>query len=244
MKAEIRQTPYDTLDHFLEAAGQRTPVLPKDEFIVEVCRGKNVLDMGCIDHSWETAVSLGENWLHHRISKAAKSVVGLDLLAEDAKILNQRGYNIKAGNAESFDLGQTFDVLVAGDLIEHLSDIGSFLRSVRKHMRPDSLFVVTTPNPFNVEQMLRILARNRVAVHAQHTAWLDPAVAWELFRRSNMEIVDFRWVDTRFKMGKSYGPRVQALLAAPLTVAMWLRPLLRRDFGLVLRPAPNGAGPH
>ncbi len=91
MDLDIRKTPFDTLDNFLEAAGRRTPVLPKDDFIVDVCRGKNVLDMGCIDHSWEIAVGLGENWLHHRISKVAKSVVGLDLLEADAKILNQRG---------------------------------------------------------------------------------------------------------------------------------------------------------
>lgn len=240
-KNETRTAAFATREALQGAASRRSPTVDKMDFIVDRCRGKDVLDLGCINHSWETAVALGDNWLHHRISRVASSVVGLDLLEADAKILSQRGYDIRAGNAESFHLGKTFDVIIAGDLIEHLADLSRFLGCVREHMRPDSIFVVTTPNAFNVEQLFRIIALNRTVVNAQHSAWFEPNVAWELFGRVGMEIVDFRWTDTRYRLGATFGPRVQALLALPLDFARWWRPLLRRDFALVLRRAPDRA---
>jgi 2-polyprenyl-3-methyl-5-hydroxy-6-metoxy-1,4-benzoquinol methylase len=235
--AEKERDAFHSKAAFLRHVASRSQILPKDDFIVQLCRDKRVLDIGCIDHSSDTALSLGDNWLHHRISRVARSTVGLDLLEKDAQVLNARGYDIRHGNAERFDLGERFDVVVAGDLIEHLSDIGSFLNSVKRHMRPDSLFVVTTPNPFNLEQAVRVGAVNRVAVNDQHTTWLDPTVAWELITRHSLEIVDFRWVLTRFVMGHQRPKLVEKMFTVPLDLMMWLRPLWRRDFALVMRLA-------
>ena len=226
---------------FLKQVRRRTPVIPKDDFIVDLCRGARVLDIGCIDHSLAVALALGDSWLHHRISRASNATIGLDLLEHEANALNARGYDIRAGNAENFDLGADFDVIVAGDLIEHLSNIGGFLASVRRHMRPDSIFVVTTPNPFNLEHTARVLVVNRILVHDQHTTWIDPAVAWELVTRHGFEIVDFRWVGTRFVMGRDRPKIVGKLLRAPFEMMMWWRPLWRRDFALVLRPSAGGS---
>ena len=57
------------------------------------------------------------------------------------------GYNdIIYGDAENFSLGKKFDVVFAGELIEHLSNPGLFLRCAKRHLRENGKLVLTTPN--------------------------------------------------------------------------------------------------
>ncbi len=210
------------------------PILPKDALVLDLCAQRSVLDVGCIDHSYGVALELGEDWLHARIATVADSVVGLDLLEADAAELNARGYHIVVGNAEDFDLSREFDVIVAGDLIEHLSNPGRFLEAAARHMGPDSRLVVTTPNPFNVEQFFQAAFRNQVMVNPEHAAWLDPEVMYELVSRSSLRIVGFEWVDTRFRFVLR-GGRVLRRIVNPLaSEIMRRRPLLRRDYAVTL----------
>jgi 2-polyprenyl-3-methyl-5-hydroxy-6-metoxy-1,4-benzoquinol methylase len=57
------------------------------------------------------------------------------------------GLDVRAGTIESTDLPEAeFDAVVATHLIEHLNDPRSFLRLVRKAMRPDGALYLVTPN--------------------------------------------------------------------------------------------------
>lgn len=51
------------------------------------------------------------------------------------------------GNAESFDLGKgCYDLVVSFQVIEHLYSPGAMLDNVRAHLKPNGIFLVTTPN--------------------------------------------------------------------------------------------------
>jgi SAM-dependent methyltransferase len=51
------------------------------------------------------------------------------------------------GNAEEFELGDAlFDVIVSLQVIEHLHQPESMLQRVNKHLKPDGVFILTTPN--------------------------------------------------------------------------------------------------
>ena len=50
---------------------------------------KNVLDIGCIRHSAEFAVS-DPNWLHKKISTAASRTLGVDYLPDEVEKLRAR----------------------------------------------------------------------------------------------------------------------------------------------------------
>lgn len=63
------------------------------------------------------------------MAEVSKTLEGLDLYEEGVEYLRQIGYHINVGNAENYDLGRQFDVIVSGDLIEHLGDLGGFLMS-------------------------------------------------------------------------------------------------------------------
>lgn len=118
------------------------------EWIIKYCKGKDVLDVGCFGFLANKNFKEPENWLHREITKHAKSVLGIDILRENIKWARKKGYNIVYGDAEKFSLPSKFDVIVAGELIEHLSNPGLFLSCVKAHLRPGGIFVLTTPNAF------------------------------------------------------------------------------------------------
>ncbi len=226
--------PFRDRGEFLNHLRDLDSEVPKEDLVDEYCAGKSVLDIGCIDHDHQTALELGDRWLHKRIKTVAKSVVGIDALESDALTLRSRGFDIRAENAESFDLGATFDVIVAGDLVEHLSNIGQFLDSVARHMHQGSVFLLTTPNPFSIEQFFLCLFEGRIAVNREHTVWIDPCVLWESVTRHGFEVVDALWISTRFRYPLSRRP--WKFLANPVArLVMSRRPFMRRDFAVVLQ---------
>lgn len=55
--------------------------------------------------------------------------------------------NCVEGNAELFDFGsEKFDVIVSFQVIEHLYDPSAMLERVKNHLKPNGIFIVTTPN--------------------------------------------------------------------------------------------------
>jgi len=234
MKIEDKRPFKDRLEFVDYFTRCKKEILDKNELILNLCRGKNVLDLGCIDHSAATALELGDNWLHKQIKDVAYHVIGIDILEEDTNILNNIGFEIICADVENFDLGRTYDVIVAGDLIEHLSNIGLFLNSVRKHMHEDSILIITTPNPFNIEQAMSAIFDNVIYVNDQHATWLSPHNFWELSARHNLFLIDFYWINTRFHfkvIRKHYNSFINRLSAR----IMRKRNICKPDYAVIMK---------
>ncbi|MEI8081608.1 MAG: methyltransferase domain-containing protein [Actinomycetes bacterium] len=213
---------------------RQSTVSTKENFILAVTKGRRVLDIGCIDHSAMQAG--GANWLHARIADQASSVVGLDYLESDVADVRALGFDVRAGDACDFDLGERFDVVVAGDIIEHLTNLDGFLNCVRRHLEPSGVLVITTPNPFNIEQMLWATLRGKVNVNDEHVMWLDPMVMWQLLDREGYSVKEFSWLVTRFRFALPEDTRLLRATNRLAKLAMRRWPLVRRDFGVVASP--------
>lgn len=145
------------------------------DILLPYIRDKEVLDIGCVEHSWEFSFR-NPDWLHKKLCENAASVVGIDCLGDDVRRLNEKGYSMLQCDAENFDLQRKFDVIVAGELIEHLSNPGNFFESVKKHMRKDSKFIVTTPNAFsagNIFRVIKLMIGKEVADNVEHVNWYN-----------------------------------------------------------------------
>lgn len=232
--------PFLTRDNFESEIRKATPIVAKVDLITAICAGKSVLDVGCVDHSVDSALAQGGEWLHARIARVAREVVGLDRLEEAARELCRRGYAISVADAESFDLGRGFDVIVAADVIEHLSNVGMFLEAAKRHMHEGSLLVITTPNPFNAEFMLRAMNMGRVDVHPEHTHWLDPKTLHTVVSRHGFAVTAFHWIDTRFHFPLRPVSRLRNKILNWFAGFLFRRrPVCRRDFAVICQVRPS-----
>jgi SAM-dependent methyltransferase len=127
-------------------------------FILDRCRGRSVLHLGFVgetDGSLQVKVdAFGDGRvLHPHLTRAASEVVGLDRderAVEAIRSKFQEG-QLLIGDVEHLErlpLERTFDIILFGDLIEHLSCPGLALDGMRRFMSPQSELIISTPNAF------------------------------------------------------------------------------------------------
>lgn len=160
-------------------------------FFVRHAKDRDVLDLGCVQHNPENYKS--RYWLHEAIRRVARSVVGLDLYEPGVQYLCEQGYDVKVGNAEAFTLDRKFDVIAAGDLIEHLEDLRGFLTSCAKHLRTGGKLLITTPNPWYWRNIVKQGLFQHVWNNPEHTMWLCPTVLAQLCARHQMKVCEIEF---------------------------------------------------
>lgn len=163
----------------------------KIAFVVKYCKDRDVLDVGCVQHDPQSYRS--RFWVHKAVAAVAKSVVGFDLHEEGVRTLQARGFHVVSGDAECFDLGRTFDVIVAGDIIEHLGDLNGFLKSCRRHLRPDGRLLVSTPNPWYWRNTFKAAMHTEVYNNPEHVCWICPRTLRQLVARHGMQVGEIRF---------------------------------------------------
>src|SRR5580765_6815911 len=122
------------------------------DIIKEACAGKRVLHLGCTNYPYtEDAIRLNM-LLHFDLEKVATDLWGLDADQAGIDILASYGSKqIVLGDLEKLDqvgIHGAFDVIVAGEIIEHLDNPGLFLDGIQRFMGKDSLLIVTTVNAY------------------------------------------------------------------------------------------------
>ncbi len=155
-------------------------------FISKRVRGKRVLDIGCVDHDFSSRDR--GRWLHDDLCETAEQVTGLDYEAGQVEAMQAAGYNVVCGDATDFDLGETFDVVVAGELIEHLINPGAFLKCVRKHLKPDGELILTTPNGNCLIYFLENLLMGREFENSDHSCLFTPLMLRSLLNKTGFEM--------------------------------------------------------
>lgn len=153
----------------------------------KLAAAKTVLHLGCTGSpSTEVRIQRGES-MHMNLLKAARTVHGIDLDAAALKTLREK-YGVKnlfEGNVERLgevrlDGQETFDLIVAAEIIEHLSRPGDMLEGVKRFMRPDSRLLITTPNPLSLKYFVHAL-RGREVQGPDHTVLISPQTAIKTF---------------------------------------------------------------
>ena len=128
-----------------------------------------VLDVGF----WGQGVTVDDpNWTHAILLRRARELHGIDLDFDDAR-LPQEGPRYSQQSAENFSLNKRFDMLFAGDVLEHLSNPGLFLSAARRHLKPGGRMVVSTPNCFNLFNLAEKLVKPEPTVNHDHTCYFN-----------------------------------------------------------------------
>jgi 2-polyprenyl-3-methyl-5-hydroxy-6-metoxy-1,4-benzoquinol methylase len=143
-------------------------VVARNDLIAELSRGMRVLHVGCADHAPLIAAKRADGvYLHDRIAHEAASVTGLDV--DERALDDMRRLGITdLYTPSTLPADRTFDLVVAADVIEHVSDVGRFLRALAVH---DAPVLVTTPNALRLRN--RRLWTTEL-VNTDHRYWFSP----------------------------------------------------------------------
>ena len=161
---------------------------------------QKVMDLGCVDsrkarHNAAARIEYKANLLHKRIAEVNPGVLGVDIDPDGVAVLKSQGYNVVVADVETMNLGhESFDTIVAGEIIEHLENPGRFLRNMRRHLKDNGVIIISTPNPFYAGSAWKIWRYGRPAVHEEHTGWQDPTTLTQLFKRTGFEPIEGYWV--------------------------------------------------
>jgi len=153
--------------------GSRKIVNRIDE-ILRICEGKRVLHLGCADYPF-TSVR-GDQLLHKRLDTVAGDLWGMDVSDEGITALKDLGFEqVIAGDSEQLDEffkpGQ-FDVIVAGEIIEHLGAPAHFLKSIKMIMDSSTELILTTINAFSFKSIAHSFLRKE-KVHEDHNYYFS-----------------------------------------------------------------------
>jgi len=148
----------------------------------------DVLDIGCVDARPSGIKKYRSTGLHIFLREHASRLLGVDIDGAGVDEMKKDGFNVVQANVENMDLGRRFQCIVAGEIIEHLGNAGLFLENIKKHLATDGKLIITTPNAFGVLGFFRILRRNEIKVHEEHTCWYDPKTITQLLNRYSYKV--------------------------------------------------------
>lgn len=120
--------------------------------------GLSVIDIGC-----------GGGILSEPMTRLGAAVTGIDPVEESAGVARAHaqgaGLSINYRTATAEDTareGLTFDAVVASEVVEHVADLGSFLRTCRSLCKPGGRLILSTLNRTAKSYGLAIFAAERV----------------------------------------------------------------------------------
>ena len=155
--------------------------------LVDFYRGKDILDIGC-------AVGYRKkDWMHRNIKSVAKSIYGLDINGESVSEIKKMGFDAQQGDAQDFELGRKFNMVHAGELIEHLDSPGAFLNSVKNHLTDDGELLITTPNALRISNVI-YAATGGLLVNPEHTCWFCETTLTTLLERKGFRIIEIGYL--------------------------------------------------
>lgn len=164
------------------------------DFLIKQCIGKNVLHLGCSSGKYiEDRLKRG-SLLHERIIKVAYKLSGLDIDEESLSVMREKlGYdNLYQGNVENLDdvnIDEQFDIVLAGDLLEHITRPGSMLEGAKRLLAPEGKFIVSTNNAFGLNYQIRRWS-GTFKEHFEHVCFFSPETLLHLFERHGYAVTE------------------------------------------------------
>lgn len=139
-----------TYDQIYQRPERREGLTTIESLLVDSCKGKKVLDLGC-----------GPGFWTEKISRSAHSITGIDFSPEVLALATQRNYQCPTSFRElSFfkldELGESFEMAIGGFIASHIlnADMTRFLKGVEDVLVPgasvlffDNLYVEGNSTP-------------------------------------------------------------------------------------------------
>lgn len=190
-------------------------------------RGDRLLDVGCGDGAYTVHLAEGFDRVDAIDIQADRLALFRERLKDDS--LSER-ISVRDMSADRLDYDDdTFDYVVAIEVLEHITELDQALREIQRVLRPGGRFAFTTPNRWFPFETHGVLYRGR-----RYSPARAPFVTW--FRPLHRRFSDartFTATELRRRLSAA-GMHIQA-------VDYIMPPFDRSGLGKRIRPVTDGA---
>ncbi len=156
----------------------------------DACRGKRVLDIGICEH--DIGHMNADGWKHKEIASVASYILGADIIEDLVSVLKSKGYNVVCCDCTSDRyLGETFDTVIVGDVIEHVDNPVNLLKFCKRHLAAGGKILVSTPNPFFMTWYKHLWRDGTFLANLEHVSWITPTNALEIAYRAGLKLTKY-----------------------------------------------------
>lgn len=182
---------------------KKIEIVQRIEFLKNICKEKKVLHLGCTNYPFTDEVIDNGSHLHMQLASVCGELYGFDYDRKGIEKLESKGFtNIYQGDLEKLEdvpLDETFDVIVAGEMIEHLNNPGLFLSGIKRFMNDKTELVITTINAYCGLRFFYYFLRGkggvREVVHEDHVAYYSYSTLNLILKRHNLDVGEFLFYD-------------------------------------------------
>jgi 2-polyprenyl-3-methyl-5-hydroxy-6-metoxy-1,4-benzoquinol methylase len=151
-------------------------------------RDRAILEIGCGE---------GSTGAYAKHEGKCGLYVGVELFPYAASVAASLIDRVYTANIESFDLPEpreSFDVLIAGEVLEHLVDPWAVLRRLRSYLRPGGLVMASSPNVSHYSVIGMLLKGDWTLADSgrmdqTHLRWFTPKSYADMFQSCGFEIL-------------------------------------------------------
>lgn len=190
----------DTIELSAQPVGRWVHRLPHSRPVDRLARltefalDKRVAHIGFVDENLTPSKQAHGTWLHARLDEVARELVGLDVSAEGVQAASDAGFHVHAIDCQDPHAVAglrlaPMELVIAGEVLEHLDSPGEFLDAMRILLAPGGRLVLTTPNALRLTNVLGALL-GREFVSPEHLAWQSPQTIRALLNRHGFDLVE------------------------------------------------------
>lgn len=198
------------------------------DLIEQLCRGKKVLHLGCTNYPYTEQAIESDMLLHFSLEKLSSELYGFDYDQAGLDILEKHGsdklFRADLEKLDEVDLDEKFDVIIAGEIIEHLNNPGLFLNGIKRFMNPETALVITTVNAYCGMRFfvygLKGKNGENEPVHPDHVAYYSYSTLSLLMKRHQLKVDDFMFYD----LGREHRPHGKKIVNFINDCCVWFAP--------------------
>lgn len=179
---------------------QDTPegvVCKRLDFIERHCKGKKVLHLGFADAPFTSERIQQGSLLHLTLKKIALGLKGVDADRESVDLYSRVTNDIEVIAAKTEDLSedliQQYELVLMGEILEHLKDPHTAIEHMAKNMKIGQTILVTVPNYVSADNLAASLNQTE-SVHSDHYWYFSPYTLGKIFCSEKWIRKDFAYV--------------------------------------------------
>jgi SAM-dependent methyltransferase len=199
--------------------------------VASLVEGRTVIHVGFVDAGYQEMQAEAGTWLHAHLAETSTHLIGIDLDTVGVERATAEGYEAYVADCRDPDQVDALgiapaEVVVAGEIIEHLDDPGSFLDGLHRLLAPGGQLILTTPNASGLLNGFAAMAGAEIN-HPDHVILFSWRTLTNLMSRHGWEVVATATFVPAVKAAPGSGIR-QRVLGLAGRFVLWLERTIGR----------------